>query len=125
MKRFWEVRTSPETFHLRNSNVTHNEFRWSELFPTKAQRAMDTGMVVVENRDSKVKVPLIGLISSPEDLDIQEMRQMIKRANKGIRMATVFAVLEGVLKHLYRDPLQDMRDRKCKEVTRPWSSNNL
>ena len=71
MKRFWEMRTSPETFHLRNSNDTHNEFRWSQSVPTKAQRAMDAGMVVVENRDSKVKVPLIGLISSLEDLDIQ------------------------------------------------------
>ena len=82
-------------------------------------------MVVVENRDSKVKVPLIGLISSLEDLDIQGLRQSIKRANKGIRMTTVFAVLEGVLKHLYRDPLQDLREKKRKEVIRPWSSKNL
>ena len=77
---------------------------------------MDTGMVVVENRDSKVKVPLIGLISSLEDLDIQGLRQLIKRANKGIRMPTIFAVLEGILKHLYRDPLQDLRERRRKET---------
>ena len=86
---------------------------------------MDTGMIVMENRDSKVKVPLIGLISSLEDLDMQGLRQLIKRANKGIRITTVFAVLEGVLKHLYRDPLQDLREKAREEVTRPWPSNNL
>ena len=64
---------------------------------TKVQRVMDTAMVIVENRDSKVKVPLIGLISSGEDRDIRGLRQVIKRANKGIRMTTVVAALEGVL----------------------------
>lgn len=124
MKRFWEMRTPPETFRLRNSNEAHKKFHWSQSLPTKAQRALEKGMVVVENRDGTVDVPLIGLISSLEDFDVKGLRQEIQKANKGIRMATVFAVLEGVLKHLYHDPLEALREQKRKEVIRPGSSNN-
>lgn len=119
------MRTSPETFSLRNSNVTHNEFRWSQSKPTIAQKAIDKGMIMVENRSRKVAVPMIGIISQLEELDFTEVRKEIKNANRRISTSTVVTVLEGVLQHIYYDPLQAVREERLKEVGYPMYKSKI
>lgn len=119
MKRFWEMRTSPETFRLRNSNETHEQFRWSQSKPTTAQQAVDKGMVIMENGKKTIAVPMIGIISQLEELDFHEVRKELRKANRGISTPTVVAVLEGVLEHIYYDPLKAVREERLKEVCSP------
>lgn len=101
MKRFWELRTSPDKFYLRNSNDKHSDFRWSRTEPSASKLADDKGRIIVENKDKTVTVPMIGLISDLEELDFTEVRKEIKKANRKMKNTTMVAVLEGILEQIY------------------------
>ena len=73
-------------------------------------------MILMENGQKTVAVPMIGLISQLEELDFGEVRREIKTANQKISTSTVVALLEGILEHIYYDPLQAVREQRLKEV---------
>ncbi len=102
MKRFWKLRTSPETFHVRNSNTTHHQFRWSKSQPTTARQTVDKGMAILENGNKTVTVPMIGIISQLEELDFAEFRREVQKADPRISTHTMVGVLEGILEHVYQ-----------------------
>ena len=57
-------------------------------------------------------VPMIGSISDLGELGFIGVRKQIKTANRKISAPTVVAVLEGILKHIYFDPLQAVREER-------------
>ena len=87
--------------------------------PSRARQFQDKGMIIMDNRHELVHVPLIGLISDLEHFKFSELYEEIKGANPGISKSTAAGVLEGVLKHVYYDPVQSVREDRLKEVFRP------
>lgn len=75
-------------------------------------------MILMENEQRTVAVPMIGIISQLEELDFEEVRREIKAVNPKISTPTVVAVLKGILEHIYYDPLQAVREQRLKEVGR-------
>lgn len=62
---------------------------------------------------------MIGIISQLEELDFPEVRKEIQKANAWISTSTAVAVLEGILEHVYYDPIQAVREERMKEVCYP------
>ena len=106
---------------MRNSNTTHDQFRWSRSSPSAAQQAADKGMIIMGNHRRKVSVPMIGLISQLEDLDVKDLRKEIRNVNRTIGKSTMVSVLKGILNHIYYDPVQEVRDDLLKQVCFPLS----
>lgn len=73
-------------------------------------------MILMENGQKTVAVPMIGIISQLEELDFGEVRREIKTANPKISTPTVVAVLRGILEHIYYYPLQAVREQRLNEV---------
>ena len=80
---------------------------------------MDKGIIMMENREKTVAVPMIGIMSQLEELNFHEFRKDLRKANRGIGTPTVVAILEGILEHIYYDPVQAVRQERLKEVRNP------
>ena len=82
-------------------------------------------MILMENGKRTVAVPMIGIISQLEELEFTEVRKEIKTANSKINTPTVVAVLEGILEHIYYDPLQAVREQRLQEVVHLFLDQRL
>lgn len=59
---------------------------------------------------------MIGIIPQLEELEFPEVRKGIQKANAWLGTSTVVAVLEGILEHVYYDPIQIVREERMQKV---------